>query len=276
MDSEPQKTPHRPEAGTARVAGRSSDGALIRVVLLCDLPSVAWGLEQLIRTWTPAIALAGAAQSVEEALRLMKSERADVVLLDLDGDIGAQAIGALLDDGHTRLLALTTSRDPAFCDAAVLAGASGIVNKRDATAALLKAIEKVHEGEFWLDRAATGRIFVAMARQRAGRDPEQAKIARLTRKERLTVSEVARDPAATSREVALRLCISEHTLRNHLTSIYSKLDLRNRTELYAYANRHQLVPAGAARSPAPGVQGARARKLTEPKTSRLARPNFEA
>ena len=223
--------------------GRAVEQASIRVVLLCDLPSVALGLEQLIASRAPAMACAGTAHSVAEAHRLMKSRPADVVLLDLDGDIGVDGIGELLDGGRTRVLALTTSRDPAFCDAAVLAGASGVVNKRDATAALLKAIEKVHDGEVWLDRGATGRIFVAMARKRAGSDPEQAKIARLTRKERLTVSEVARDATATSREVAKRLCISEHTLRNHLTSIYSKLELRNRTELYAYANKQQLVAA---------------------------------
>jgi two-component system nitrate/nitrite response regulator NarL len=243
---------------TARTVASGREQASIRVALLCDLPSVAWGLEQLITSRTPAMAWAGTAHSVGEAHRLMKSRPADVVLLDLDGDIGAHGIAELLNGGRTRVLALTTSRDPAFCDAAVLAGASGVVNKRDATAALLKAIEKVHDGEIWLDRGATGRIFVAMARKRAARDPEEARIARLTRKERLTVSEVARDPAATSREVAQRLCISEHTLRNHLTSIYSKLDLRNRTELYAYAHKQQLVAAGRVSQPAPGVERARA------------------
>ena len=57
----------------------------------------------------------------------------------------------------------------------MLAGASGVINKRDATEALLKAIEKVHAGEFWLDRVATGRIFVAIARQRAGRIPNRTR-----------------------------------------------------------------------------------------------------
>ncbi len=40
--------------------------------------------------------------------------------------------------------------------------------------------------------------------------------------------------------IASRLCISEHTLRNHLTSIYTKLQLSNRLDLYAYATRHSL------------------------------------
>lgn len=221
--------------------------APIRVLLLCDLPIVVLGLERLVESRRPAITLIGTAHNVEEALRSMKVEPADVVLLDLDGEVNGQGIAELLDGVRTRVLALTTSLNPEFCDAAVLAGASGVINKRDAASALLKAIEKVHAGEFWLDRVATGRIFVAIARQRAAKDPEQGKIALLTRKERLTVSEIARDASATSREIARRLCISDHTLRNHLTSIYSKLGLRSRMELYAYATKHRLVAAGGVR-----------------------------
>ena len=146
--------------------------------------------------------LLGTARNVEEALRAMKDELADVVRFDLDGEVGGQGITEPLDSGRTRVLALTTSRDPEFCDAAVLAGANGVINKRDAAIALLKAMEKVHAGKFWLDRVATGRIFVAIARKRAARDSEQVKIALLTCKERLTVSESARNASATSREIA--------------------------------------------------------------------------
>jgi len=255
MGKEPDRALRAPEAGTALRAAMASAPAPIRVVLLSDLPIVAWGLERIIESQHPAMTVAGTAHNVEAALRLMKHQPAGVVLLDLDGEIGAHGIPELLEGGRTRVLALTTSRDPDFCDAAVLAGASGVVNKRDATAALLKAIEKVHGGEFWLDRVATGRIFVAIARQRAAKDPEQDKIARLTRKERLTVSETARDASASSRDIAERLCISQHTLRNHLTSIYSKLGLRSRMELYAYANKHRLVASGGVRHAATAGDG---------------------
>ena len=58
---------------------------------------------------------------------------------------------------------------------------------------------------------------------------------KLTPKERKTVAEVGRDAGASSQEIAARLHISEHTLRNHLTSIYAKLELSSRVELYAFA-----------------------------------------
>jgi two-component system, NarL family, nitrate/nitrite response regulator NarL len=270
MGRKPQKS-LRAEAATDRGAGHTTPGEAppISVVLLSDLPLVAWGLARLIESGQPALAFAGTTHDIESTLRLMKQQPVDVILVDLDGELGATGIPELLDGGRTRVLAVTTSRDPEFCDAAVLAGASGIVNKRDPVEALLKAVDKVHAGEFWLDRVATGRIFVAMARQRAAKDPEQDKIAGLTRKERLTVSETARDASASSREIAQRLCISEHTLRNHLTSIYAKLGLSSRVELYAYANKHKLIAAGGVRqTPAAG----RAEPVRHTSANRRAAP----
>jgi len=135
---------------------------------------------------------------------------------------------------------LTSGRDLDLQDAAVLAGACGAVSKREAAELLHKAIEKVHDGEFWVDRSATVRILMAVARQKAAAHPEHERFERLTRKERLTVAEVARDASASGSDIAQRLHISEHTLRNHLTSVYAKLEVHSRLELFAYANRHGL------------------------------------
>ena len=70
------------------------------------------------------------------------------------------------------------------------------------------------------------------------RDPEQEKIATLSRKEHKVVAAIARNPGASGKAIAERLFISEHTLRNHLTSVYAKLGLVNRLELYAFARKH--------------------------------------
>jgi two-component system, NarL family, nitrate/nitrite response regulator NarL len=108
--------------------------------------------------------------------------------------------------------------------------------------AALDGIDKVHEGELWIDRSATSRIFMEMARQKAAEhnDPEQSKIATLTARERQAIAAVASDASAPGKVIAGRLCISEHTLRNHLRSIYNKLGLANRVDLYPYATRHRL------------------------------------
>ena len=72
-------------------------------------------------------------------------------------------------------------------------------------------------------------------------DPEQKKIALLTERERQIIIGVASNVGATARTIAETLHISEHTLRNHLTSIYDKLDVANRLELFAYAQKHHLT-----------------------------------
>lgn len=141
-----------------------------------------------------------------------------------------------------KLLLVTSSTDHAWMDSAVMAGVRGVVRTGEPPEALLKAIEKVDEGELWIDRGATSRIFMEMARQKAAErdDPDRSKIATLTLRERQTIAAVASDAAAPGKVIADRLCISEHTLRNHLSSIYNKLGVCNRLDLYAFATRHSL------------------------------------
>ncbi len=138
---------------------------------------------------------------------------------------------------------LTGLRDESIHDEAVLAGASGVVEKEASAETILTAIEKVHEGQLWLNRIATGRIFVEFSRESANHalSPEKAKIAALTDREREIVAVAASHAGANAKAIAEMLHISEHTLRNHLTSIYDKLDVANRLELFAYAHKHNLA-----------------------------------
>ena len=126
----------------------------------------------------------GVAVTPVEALGRQRTEPADVIVLDMDGKNGIGTIPQLLGNGRQRVLALSGGRDSALHDAAVLAGASGVLSKRDAAEMLPRAIAKVHGGEFSVNRAATVRILMAVARQKAAAHPERDEFARLTRKER--------------------------------------------------------------------------------------------
>lgn len=211
-------------------------------VQLVALPLVLWGLERLVESAAPRLALAGAADSVAACLQSLQHQAADVVVLDLDGEDGTEALTDLHHQTKAKILVITGSHKLALHDDAVLAGARGVVDKRETTPTLLRAIERVHAGEVWIDRNAASRIFLELARKKvaSGKDPELQKIANLTRRERQTIAAMASDAAAPGKLVAERLHISESTLRNHLTSIYSKLALSNRVDLYAYAQRHGL------------------------------------
>lgn len=213
-------------------------------VLLVALPLVAWGLERLVESAQPRLALAGSVASVAQYLLSLHQYAPDVVVLDLDSEDCIESLAELHRQTKARILVVTGSSDVTLHDSAVLAGARGVVDKRESASAstLLKAIEKVHDGELWIDRNATSRIFLELARKKVERDidPEQQKIAKLTRREQQTIASLARDPSAPGKLVAEKLHISEHTLRNHLTSIYSKLGLTNRVDLYAYAHKYGL------------------------------------
>lgn len=216
----------------------------IRVFLIDDHRSILWGLEKLVESARPAMQMVGSASGCAASLERLEAAAPDVILLDLDlgAESGLDAIPRLLERTSAKILVLTGVRDKNVHDRAVLAGARGVVEKEAPAETILTAIARVHEGQLWLDRAATGRIFVEFSRRGTAQaaDPEQQKIDSLTEREREIIAATATNAGATAKAIAEKLHISEHTLRNHLTSIYDKLAVANRLELYAYANRHGL------------------------------------
>ena len=217
----------------------------IKIILVDDHRSVLWGLEKLIEGEYPRMHVVGTATTLAEAMRLLENTSPDVIVMDIDlnGESGISAIPKIIAQSTAKVLVLTGSRDHSLHDAAILAGAKGVVAKGEDAITILKAIEKIASGEIWLDRAATSRIFLELSIKRTAvaRDPEQNKIASLTPRERQIVAEISSDAAANSRIISERLNISEHTLRNHLTSVYEKLELSSRLELFAYASKHNLT-----------------------------------
>jgi DNA-binding NarL/FixJ family response regulator len=217
-------------------------------MLVDDHRSVLWGLEKLIDGERPKMEVIAKATTCASAIEAARQSNPDVVVLDLDlaGENGSDIIPALIEERSTRVLILTGIRDGKARENSILRGACGLVHKEEPAETLLKAIEKVHCGELWLDRATTARVFVELSKQKHSEvEPEKRKLASLTLREREIVGQLVADPGADNRRLADRLHIGEHTLRNHLSRIYDKLGIPNRLELYVYAQRHGLS------SPAP-------------------------
>lgn len=225
--------------------------APIRVMLVDDHRTVLWGLEKLVNGERPRMEAVGCAASGTEAIDLAAKLRPDVILLDIDlgEDNGVEAIPDLLACSNAKILIVTGLRDQAVHDAAVLAGARGVIQKECAAELILKAIECVHGGELWLDRAATSRIVARLSRPGAAAPtPQEQELAQLTGREREVVDVVANHAGASTKAIADLLHISEHTVRNHLTSIYGKLGVLNRLELFVYASKFAGKEAPAARA----------------------------
>ncbi|MBZ2208296.1 response regulator [Massilia soli] len=226
-------------------------GSTISVLLVEDHQTMLWGLQKLIDSERPRMIVVGTARTCSEALAAAAQLAPDVILLDLDlgGVSMIDFLPELLANGLSRALVLTAAHNAERLDLAVRRGARGILHKEVSAEQVLKAIGKIHRGELWFDCATMDRVFGQLlgARTPARVDPAQEKHASLTARERAIVSAAVEHSGSANHVVAERLFISEHTLRNHLTSIYRKLNVTNRLEMYVYAIRHGLVQPEVAR-----------------------------
>lgn len=215
----------------------------IKVLLVDDQQIVLWGLEKLINSKQPRMVVIGTASNISDAKRLVIEKRPDILILNtyLNDIDCVNYIPDFSNNGNTRVVIFTDTHDKEVIDRAVLSGARGIVHRKESTQTMLRAIEKIHDGELWLDRITTGRILLHNSRIRSKFSPDTNtnKITMLTRKE-CTILRAFSDGTGgeQNKQIAAKLCMSEHTLRNHLTSIFSKLGIKNRFSLFAYAKQH--------------------------------------
>lgn len=214
-----------------------SESERVRVVLLAHWPVVRAGLRRLLEQHEDVEVVAEYCSTAEA---LNGRARCDVIVVDPDcEEISLRAVSALAAVCESRILVFTSATDPRVCTRAIELGAAGIVSKDAAASVVVRAVLKVHAGELWLDRAKTAAVLSRAMRK--GRDPESAKIDSLTRREREIVALVGE--GLRNSGIAERLFISEATVRNHLTSILSKLELADRFDLAVYAFRHELIPS---------------------------------
>jgi len=218
----------------------------IRVLIVDDHKIVREGLRDLIES-RRGMKVVGDAASRDEALRLAAREQPDVVVLDLDlgEESGLSLIPELLRlREDLSVIVLTGLRDAEKRDRAMELGAKGMVLKEEGASELLSAVEKVYRtGEYWLEPGAARRLLSRRASRAAERaDPEAAKIATLTEREREIIALVGE--GLENKEIAERLrpVVAEATVRNNLSTIYSKLNIQGgRLGLLVYAYKHGLV-----------------------------------
>ena len=219
------------------------DGQPIRVFLVDDHAIMRSGLRLIIEKQAN-LKVVGEAGNRSDALAIAGQEQPDIILLDLylPGTSGLDLIPELFAAASdTRILILTGVADPEAHARAMHLGAMGIVLKEKAPEVLIKAIEKVYKGEVWLDRSMIASVFGAKSRASLAKnsDPETAKIASLTERERMVISLISE--GLRNKQIAERLFISETTVSHHLTSIFGKLQVSDRLGLIIYAYRHRLA-----------------------------------
>lgn len=212
----------------------------IRVLIVDDHAIMRTGLRMLLESQS-GFAVVGEAGTCADAVTAATCEQPDVILLDLmlAGESALDCLPELRAAASSAcILVLTGVPDSELHRQAVGLGAVGVVLKDKAPETLLKAIERVHAGEVWLERAMVASVLDQMRRGPQPPNPEAAKIATLTAREREVITLIGQ--GLRNRQIAERLFISEVTVRHHLTSIYTKLGVSDRLELVIYAYQHGL------------------------------------
>jgi DNA-binding NarL/FixJ family response regulator len=216
----------------------------IAVMVIDDHPTILWGLEQLINSATPKMRVVAAATNYDDAIKKLGGVSPDVIVLDMDlsGQYATDLLPLLKAVTPARIIVFTGLTEQTLLDQAVRRGARGVLHKRANGDQILKAIEKVHRGELWLDQDTISRMLGGFLHPSTPTiaDPELEKQASLTAKERKVIEMIVQESSTPNKKLAQQLLISEYTLRNHLTSIYQKLGLSNRLDLYVYATKFGL------------------------------------
>lgn len=216
----------------------------MRVLIVDDHTVVRAGLRMLLES-QGRVTVVGEATTCLEAIALATETQPEVIVFDLDlgGNSGLECLAEVrAAAGNARVLVLTGIRDPHLHRQAVRQGATGLVLKDMAVETLLQALDRVHDGEVWLPPTLIAQVLSELTGTRAARlapDPEAAKIALLTEREREVVTLIGQ--GLRNRQIAQRLHVSETTIRHHLTSIFAKLEVTDRLELVIYAYRHHLA-----------------------------------
>jgi DNA-binding NarL/FixJ family response regulator len=227
----------RPDPGPAGPG--PAEAAPISLIIVDDHPVVRDGLSALFAR-DPEFEVLGEAADGAEAIRLAEALKPDVILMDLrmPGMDGLTAITELAKRRiPARVLVLTTYDTDSYVLPAIEAGATGYLLKDAPRADLLRAVRAAARGEAVLSPAVTARL---MSRVRTpGAGP-------LSHRELEVLELIA--AGTTNREAAVRLFITEATVKTHLLNIYAKLGVSDRAAAVAEAfNRGLLTPGNAER-----------------------------
>jgi DNA-binding NarL/FixJ family response regulator len=218
---------------------------MIRVALVDDQAIVRAGLARILSPSDGFEVVAECADGLQ-AIEELPDVRPDVILMDirmprLDG---IAATGQLRSTtGDSPILVLTTFGEDEVLWGAIEAGAAGFVLKDSSAEDLIAAVRAVAGGGAWFDPAVAPRVLDLYRQAVAPAARDAARLELLTDREHDVLRLMAR--GASNAEIAGTLYVAEATVKTHVGSIFSKLDVRDRAAAIVFAYDHGVVSPGA-------------------------------
>lgn len=204
---------------------------MIHVLIVDDDPFIRESLK-LIVGYAPDVEVVGTCANGEEAKQRVAAGDVDVVLMDVrmpevNGVEGTRLIKS--QQPEVKVLILTTFDDDEYIVEAMQYGASGYLLKNNAPERIVEGIRTVHGGSVLMDPEVARKLAQLVQRPSSPKTVQSPAFEQLTAAEKAVVERVAE--GMSNKEISAALHLSEGTIKNYITDILSKLELRDRTQL---------------------------------------------
>ena len=209
----------------------------IKVMIADDHSLIREGLRQLLE-FDGSIKVVGEASNGEECLIKLEEFNPEVLLLDINmpEKNGIDVLKQMkVDQSQIKVLILTVHNELEYLISAVDIGVDGYILKDSESSELKKAIRVVRDGESYIQP----KLIPAMNNQLINRDADKDKIDSLTNRELEVLVQVAN--GMFNKEIATNLNISERTVKNHISNIFKKIDVSDRTQAAVFAIKNNII-----------------------------------
>lgn len=209
----------------------------IKVMIVDDHSLIREGLKQLLE-FDGSIEVVGEASNGIECLEKIDSVHPEVLLLDINmpEKNGIEVLKEMKEkESPIKVLILTVHNELEYLTQAVDIGVDGYILKDSESSELKKAIQSVLEGENYIQPS----LIPALNNQLVNRDIEKDKISLLTNRELEVLIQVAN--GMFNKEIATNLNISERTVKNHISNIFKKIDVSDRTQAAVFAIKNNII-----------------------------------